>query len=44
MDVAWGDGIGEETQGLDIVGVRGLDQGLEAALVNGITTVSLRGR
>ena len=44
MDVAWGDGLGEETQGLDIVGVRGLDQSLEAALVNGITTVSLRGR
>eukprot|EP01030_Chromulinospumella_sphaerica_P016401 gene16401-16218_t len=44
MDLAWGDGLGEETQGLDIVGVRGLDQSLEAALVNGITTVSLRGR
>lgn len=44
MDVAWGDGLGDETQGLDIVGVRGLDQSLEAALVNGITTVSLRGR
>lgn len=44
MDVAWGDGVGDETQGLDIAGVRGLDQRLEAALVNGITTVSLRGR
>lgn len=44
MEVAWGDGLGDETQGLDIVGVRGLDQSLEAALVNGITTVSLRGR
>lgn len=44
MDLAWGDGLGDETQGLDIVGVRGLDQSLEAALVNGITTVSLRGR
>ena len=44
MDLAWGDGLGEDTQGLDIVGVRGLDQRLEAALVNGITTVSLRGR
>lgn len=44
MDLAWGDGLGDDTQGLDIVGVRGLDQRLEAALVNGITTVSLRGR
>lgn len=44
MNLAWGDGLGEETQGLDIVGVRGLDQSLEAALVNGITTVSVRGR
>ncbi|MGD9979560.1 MAG: hypothetical protein AB7H66_03240 [Hyphomonadaceae bacterium] len=44
MEVAWGERIEDETQGLDIVGVRGLDQSLEAALVNGITTISLRGR
>jgi len=41
MDVAWCDGLGDETQGLDIVGVHGLDQRLKAALVNGISTVSL---
>jgi hypothetical protein len=44
MDLAWGEGLGEESKGLDIVGVRGLDQSFEAALVNGITTISLRGR
>ena len=44
MDLAWGDGFGEETQGLDIVGVRSRDQRLEVALVNGITTISARGR
>ena len=44
MEVVWGDGLGEETRGLDILGVRGLDQSLETALANGITTISLRGR
>jgi hypothetical protein len=44
MEVFWGDGLGEETKGLDILGVRGLDQSLETALANGITTISLRGR
>jgi hypothetical protein len=44
MEIAWGDASEDDTQGLDIVGVRGLDQSLEAALVNGITTISLRGR
>lgn len=44
MEVVWGDGLGEETQGLDILGVRALDQSLETALANGITTISLRGR
>lgn len=44
MQVVWGDEVGDETQGQDILGVRGLDQNLESALVNGITTISLRGR
>jgi hypothetical protein len=44
MEVVWGDGLGEETQGLDILGIRALDQSLETALANGITTISLRGR
>lgn len=44
MDLAWGDGLEEESQGLDIVGIRSRDQRLEAALVNGITTISARGR
>src|SRR5215475_1005078 len=44
MEVAWGDELSEETQGLDILGIRGLDQSLETALANGITTISLRGR
>ena len=44
MDIAWGEPEKGDTQGLDIVGVRALDQGLEAALANGITTISNRGR
>lgn len=42
--IFWGTDIAENTQGLDILGIRALDQGLEANLVNGITTVSARGR
>ena len=44
MEVFWGDSLSDETQGLDILGIRGLDQSLETALANGITTISLRGR
>lgn len=42
--IFWGADIADNTKGLDILGVRALDQGLEANLVNGITTVSARGR
>ena len=44
MDIAWGEKFGDQSQGLDIIGVLGLDQSLEAALANGITTISIRGR
>jgi hypothetical protein len=44
MDVAWGDALDDGSAGQDILGIRGLDQSLEAALVNGLTTVSQRGR
>jgi hypothetical protein len=42
--IFWGTDIAENTQGLDILGIRALDQSLEANLVNGVTTVSARGR
>ena len=40
----WGDDLLDTTQGLDILGVRGVDQAVELALVNGITTISQRAR
>ena len=40
MDVGWGSALAETSGGLDIVGVRALDQSIEASLVVGITTIS----
>ena len=44
MNITWGDDLLDTTQGLDILGVRGIDQAVELALVNGITTISQRAR
>ena len=44
MNILWGDDLLDTTQGLDILGVRGLDQSIEIGLVNGITTISQRAR
>lgn len=44
MNVAWGARLSDETKGLDILGIRALDQGIEASLTNGITTISIRAR
>ncbi len=44
MTISWGDDLLDTTQGLDVLGVRGIDQAVELALVNGLTTISQRGR
>ena len=44
MDVFWGDRLSSETKGLDVMGIRTLDQNIEASLTNGITTISSRAR
>ncbi|MEY9607020.1 hypothetical protein ABIF74_011773 [Bradyrhizobium japonicum] len=44
MNVAWGSRLSGETKGLDILGIRALDQNIEASLTNGITTISIRAR
>jgi hypothetical protein len=44
MNVGWGSPPAETSGGLDLLGVRRLDQSIEASLVVGITTISLRGR
>ena len=44
MIIIWGDRLVETTTGQDILGIRGIDQAVELALVNGITTISQRAR
>ncbi len=44
MNVAWGARLSGETKGLDVMGIRALDQNIEASLTNGITTISIRAR
>ena len=44
MNITWGDDLAEITTGQDILGIRGIDQAVELALVNGITTISQRAR
>jgi DNA invertase Pin-like site-specific DNA recombinase len=44
MTFHWGADLLEETAGLDVLGVRGIDQSIELRMVNGITTISQRGR
>src|SRR4051812_39442473 len=44
MNVAWGSLLSGETKGLDVMGIRALDQNIEASLTNGITTISIRAR
>lgn len=44
MNVAWGSRLTGETKGLDVMGIRALDQNIEASLTNGLTTISIRAR
>ena len=39
MEIFWGNPLTIEIKGLDILGVRGIDQAIEEKLVNGITTI-----
>jgi hypothetical protein len=44
MGLHWSDDLTEISSGLDILGIRNVDQGVELKLVNGITTISQRAR